>query len=73
MSWWCGWHATPVAEVESFLKSSKLSIERQVMLEAKIVEVTLKDGYQSGINWTQQRRGNHRISVGATQPHLGAG
>lgn len=53
-------------EVESFLKSSKLSIERQVMLEAKIVEVTLKDGYQSGINWTQLNgEGNHRISVGS--------
>lgn len=53
-------------EVESFLKSSKLSIERQVMLEAKIVEVTLKDGYQSGINWTQlNAEGNHRVSVGA--------
>lgn len=53
-------------EVESFLKSSKLSIERQVMLEAKIVEVTLKDGYQSGINWTQLNGyGNHKISVGS--------
>lgn len=53
-------------EVESFLKSSKLSIERQVMLEAKIVEVVLKDGYESGINWTQLTgAGNHRISVGA--------
>lgn len=53
-------------EVESFLKSSKLSIERQVMLEAKIVEVTLNDGYQSGINWTQlNAEGNHRVSVGA--------
>lgn len=53
-------------EVEAFLKSSKLSIERQVMLEAKIVEVTLKDGYQSGINWSQlNAQGNHRISVGA--------
>lgn len=52
-------------EVEAFLKSSKLSIERQVMLEAKIVEVTLKDGYQSGINWTQlNAEGNHRVSVG---------
>lgn len=53
-------------EIESFLKSSKLSIERQVMLEAKIVEVVLNDGYQSGINWTQLTgAGNHRLSVGA--------
>ena len=53
-------------EIESFLKSSKLSIERQVMLEAKIVEVVLNDGFQSGINWTQLTgAGNHRLSVGA--------
>lgn len=53
-------------EVEAFLKASKLSIERQVMLEAKIVEVVLSEGYQSGINWTQlTASGNHRLSVGA--------
>lgn len=54
-----------LAEVERFLKASKLSIERQVMLEAKIVEVTLKDGFESGINWAGLSGGNHRFSVGA--------
>ncbi|CAD5370293.1 MSHA biogenesis protein MshL [Rubrivivax sp. A210] len=39
-------------EVEKFLQASRLSIERQVMLEAKIVEVELSDGYQSGIDWS---------------------
>jgi general secretion pathway protein D len=29
------------------------SAQRQVLIEATIVEVTLKDGYQQGINWTQ--------------------
>ena len=53
-------------DVEAFLRSSKLSIERQVMLEAKIVEVTLKEGYESGINWASLTgAGNHRLSVGA--------
>lgn len=28
------------------------SVQRQVILEAKIVEVELRDGFQSGINWT---------------------
>lgn len=28
------------------------SVQRQVILEAKIVEVELRDGYRSGINWT---------------------
>jgi MSHA biogenesis protein MshL len=52
-------------EVESFLRSAKLSVERQVMLEAKIVEVSLKEGFESGINWTALSAGNHKVSVGA--------
>lgn len=38
--------------VEEFLKSSQNSIQRQVILEAKILEVELNDGFQSGINWS---------------------
>lgn len=38
-------------DVESFLKSIQDNMRRQVILEAKILEVTLKDGFQSGINW----------------------
>jgi MSHA biogenesis protein MshL len=52
-------------EIESFLRASRMSIERQVMLEAKIVEVTLREGFESGINWTGLNNGNHRFSVGA--------
>ncbi len=52
-------------EIENFLRSAKLSIERQVMLEAKIVEVSLKEGFESGINWAGLSGGNHRFSVGA--------
>lgn len=53
-------------EVEQYLRAAKLSIERQVMLEAKIVEVALKDGYESGINWAHfTEAGNHRWSAGA--------
>lgn len=37
--------------VEQYLRATKLSIERQVMLEAKIIEVTLSSSYQAGINW----------------------
>ncbi len=39
-------------QVESFLKAAQLAIERQVVLEAKIVQVELRDGYQSGIDWS---------------------
>jgi MSHA biogenesis protein MshL len=52
-------------EVEGYLRSARLSIERQVMLEAKIVEVTLKEEFESGINWAVLSGGNHRVSSGA--------
>jgi MSHA biogenesis protein MshL len=38
--------------VAAYLKASQLSIERQVILEAKIIEVQLNDSYQSGVNWS---------------------
>ena len=37
--------------VEEFLKASQLAVERQVIIEAKFVEVTLSDSFQSGVNW----------------------
>ena len=37
--------------VAALLKAMKLSVERQVMLEAKIIDVTLNKAYQAGINW----------------------
>ena len=38
-------------DVASFLKTTQSAVERQVILEAKIVEVELNDGFRSGINW----------------------
>ncbi len=45
--------ATPneLIQVERYLKAIQLSVERQVMLEAKIVEVSLSKDAQAGINW----------------------
>jgi MSHA biogenesis protein MshL len=37
--------------VEQYLRETRIAVERQVMLEAKIVQVTLSDAYQAGINW----------------------
>jgi MSHA biogenesis protein MshL len=37
--------------VAALLKAMQISVERQVMLEAKIIDVTLNQAYQSGINW----------------------
>ena len=40
-------------DVETFLERAQISLGRQVILEAKILEVTLTDGFQSGINWAK--------------------
>jgi len=37
--------------VEDFLGITQTNLNRQVIIEAKILEVELKDGYQAGINW----------------------
>jgi MSHA biogenesis protein MshL len=58
-------------EVERFLKATALAVERQVMLEAKILEVRLDDGFQSGINWAALHDGQHRFSGGADTRNFG--
>jgi MSHA biogenesis protein MshL len=42
---------TELMQVERYLAAIQISIERQVMLEAKIIEVSLSKDAQSGINW----------------------
>jgi MSHA biogenesis protein MshL len=37
--------------VAAYLKASQLSVDRQVILEAKILEVQLNDSFQAGVNW----------------------
>lgn len=41
-----------IREVRQFLDISQQRMQRQVILETKILEVTLSDGYQQGINWS---------------------
>jgi MSHA biogenesis protein MshL len=43
---------TELRDVEDFLSTLQGVAHRQVLLEAKILEVTLRDRFQSGINWT---------------------
>jgi MSHA biogenesis protein MshL len=43
--------ASELRSVDNYLRASRLAVERQVMLEAKIVEVTLAEQFQSGVNW----------------------
>lgn len=37
--------------VAALLKAMQVSVDRQVILEAKIIDVTLNHAYQAGINW----------------------
>ncbi|MBL4827214.1 MAG: pilus (MSHA type) biogenesis protein MshL [Spongiibacteraceae bacterium] len=40
-----------LAIVEDYLRKAELIMRRQVVLETKILEVQLNDGYQTGIDW----------------------
>jgi len=60
-------------QVDTFLQAAQIAIERQVMLEAKIVEVELRDGYQSGIDWSGLRNsGNSTGAMGVIGGNTGA-
>ncbi len=37
--------------IDRYLKTTQKIMHRQVLLEARVIEVTLSDGFQSGINW----------------------
>ncbi|MDW6018174.1 pilus (MSHA type) biogenesis protein MshL [Vibrio plantisponsor] len=58
-----------IREVRRFLGISQERMHRQVIMEAKILEVTLNDGYQQGINWNKMFTSNgvnYSIGVGDT-------
>ncbi|MEV4780999.1 pilus (MSHA type) biogenesis protein MshL [Burkholderia sp. LMU1-1-1.1] len=56
--------------VDQYLRATQLSVDRQVILEAKILEVELNSNFQSGINWAAfgKLSTNSRISAGLVQP-----
>lgn len=54
--------------VAAYLKAAQISVERQVILEAKIIEVQLNDGFQSGVNWAGFGRGKPKVSAGEVAP-----
>lgn len=43
--------------VRQYLSQAQNHLQRQVILEAKILEVTLSDGFQAGINWSDLASG----------------
>lgn len=76
--------ATPaeLRQVGEYLRAVQLTIERQVMLEAKIIEVRLSDSSQMGVNWSLFRQVTHNgrrgtvgtvgVTPGATLTNDGA-
>jgi MSHA biogenesis protein MshL len=55
--------------VAQYLKALGVNIGRQVMLEAKIIDVELSDSQQEGINWAAFRTGSGgRFSLGQVSP-----
>src|SRR5205085_11626874 len=58
--------------VDAYLKATQLAVDRQVILEAKILEVELNDSFQSGVNWASfaSLRSSHanRVSSGLVAP-----
>lgn len=42
-----------IRTIKEYLHTSEQHIQRQVVLEARIIEVVLNDDYQQGINWQQ--------------------
>ncbi|MBT9522481.1 MAG: pilus (MSHA type) biogenesis protein MshL, partial [Dechloromonas sp.] len=50
--------------IQEFVDRVTHSAGKQVLIEATIVEVTLKDGYQQGIDWTQLAGGGTLSFVG---------
>jgi len=53
--------------VSKYLQTTQSVIERQVILEAKILEVELNDGFQSGVNWSALGKGKNGDSIIAGQ------
>ena len=53
-----------IREIRRFLGISEQRLHRQVILEAKVLEVTLNDSYQQGINWSNLSLGNSKVTFG---------
>ncbi|MCD8523448.1 MAG: pilus (MSHA type) biogenesis protein MshL [Saccharospirillaceae bacterium] len=53
--------------IARYLEKAELSVQKQVLIEAKIIEVTLSDGFQSGIDWGAFGKQGSRYTYDATQ------
>ena len=60
-----------IRSVENYLRLTQAIVERQVMLEAKIIEVALNEEFQAGVNWSFFGGSNNRYAIGAVNPGTG--
>ncbi|MDR2187918.1 MAG: secretin N-terminal domain-containing protein [Azonexus sp.] len=63
-----------IRAVENYLRTIQAIADRQVMLEAKIIEVTLNDSFQAGVNWASFKNydsGKSHGAIGNLQPGAG--
>lgn len=61
-------------DVATYLQKTQSTVTRQVILEAKIVEVELNSGFQAGINWsTLLTHGSQKFFFGQSTPPGGFG
>jgi MSHA biogenesis protein MshL len=61
-------------DVATYLQKTQSTVTRQVILEAKIVEVELNSGFQAGINWsTLLTHGGQKYFIGQSTPPGGFG
>ena len=59
-------------DIADYLRRTSSTITRQVVLEAKVVEVELNDAYQAGINWgAVLTDGNRQYFIGQSTPRGG--
>jgi MSHA biogenesis protein MshL len=69
--------STELRQVEAYLKAIQVSIERQVMIEAKIIDVDLGTDSQAGVNWggfyNNLYGGRGHLTVGTAGPGVTLG
>ena len=49
-------------DVENFLRNAEINLNRQVIIEAKVIEVQLNKNFQAGVNWGKIEREAARTS-----------
>jgi MSHA biogenesis protein MshL len=60
---------TDLRDIAEYIARTERTVSRQVILEAKVIEVELNDAYQAGINWAAVLTdGNKQYTVGQLTP-----